>query len=287
MLFPLVAWAQDDVARPFAGRPIVEVIEEFRNDGLNLAYSTNLVTSDLVVESEPSPGEPLEIVKQILRPFGLTIRTESGVHLVVRFDQDGLQPGSILLVITSNYDNQPLNRPVVRVDPELPASSRLKPGIFEFSNVPPGRYHFSIEMDGFDPARRVIDVWPGEPNVVPIGLDEEKPEIETIAVSASRYEILRDISTSRFVLDQRTIQNMPDLGEDPIRVVQRLPGAAASGASAKTHFRGGESDEIGIMLNGQRLFDPFHIRDYQSIFSTIDSRAIEGVEVYTGGHWSR
>ena len=37
------------------------------------------------------------------------------------------------------------------------------------------------------------------------------------------------------------------------------------------------------MLNGQWLFDPFHIRDYQSIFSAIDSRAIEGVQVYTGG----
>jgi outer membrane receptor protein involved in Fe transport len=283
LLFPLLAWAQDEAARPYAGRPAIEVIEEFREAGLNLAYSTNLVTRDLVIETEPSPGEALDVLKQILRPFGLTIRTESGVHLVVRFDQGGLQPGSILLVITSNSDDQPLNRAVVLVKPELPDSSRLKPGIFEFSNVPPGRYHFSIEMDGFDPARRVIDVWPGEPNVVPIGLDEEKPEIETIAVSASRYEILRDIATSRFVLDQRTIQNMPDLGEDPIRAVQRLPGAAASGASAKTHFRGGESSEIGIMLNGQRLFDPFHIRDYQSIFSTIDSRAIEGVEVYTGG----
>jgi outer membrane receptor protein involved in Fe transport len=84
-------------------------------------------------------------------------------------------------------------------------------------------------------------------------------------------------------MDQRTIQNMPDIGEDPIRAVQRLPGAAASGTSAKTHFRGGEASEIGVMLNGQRLFDPYHIRDYQSIFSSIDARAIEGVEVYTGG----
>ena len=37
------------------------------------------------------------------------------------------------------------------------------------------------------------------------------------------------------------------------------------------------------MLNGQWLFDPFHIRDYQNIFSAIDARAIDGVEVYTGG----
>lgn len=110
-----------------------------------------------------------------------------------------------------------------------------------------------------------------------------RPDMETVVVAASRYEISRDISASRYLLDQRTIQNMPDIGEDPIRATQRLPGAAASGASARTHFRGGEENEVGIMLNGQWLFDPFHIRDYQNIFSAIDARAIDGVEVYTGG----
>ena len=283
LLLPLAAWAQDDTAQPLTGRPVVDVIEEFRDSGLNLAYSTNLVSEDLVIEAEPAAGKPLDVLRQVLRPHGLTIRTEAGVHLVVRFDQNGLEPGSILLIVTSKVDSQPLDRVTVDIAPELPNAARLNPGIFEFSGVPPGRYQFSIEVEGFDPVRRVIDVWPGEPIVVPVRLEEEKPEIETIAVSASRYEILRDVATSRFVLDQRTIQNMPDVGEDPIRAVQRLPGAAASGASAKTHLRGGESSEIGIMLNGQRLFDPFHIRDYQSIFSTVDARAIEGVEVYTGG----
>jgi len=195
---------------------VAEVIDEFRDEGVNIAYSTNLVTDDLIVLSEPVPGGPLDVLMQVLRPHELTIRTEAGVHLVVRLDQ-------------------------------------------------------------------ASDEAPGETEVVPAGKDEEQPEIETVSVSASRYEILRDIAASRFDLDQRTVQTMPDIGEDPIRVVQRLPGAAASGASAKTHFRGGESSEIGIMLNGQRLFDPFHIRDYQSVFSAIDSRAIEGVEVYTGG----
>ncbi|NND36158.1 MAG: TonB-dependent receptor, partial [Gammaproteobacteria bacterium] len=109
------------------------------------------------------------------------------------------------------------------------------------------------------------------------------PTIDNVVVAASRYEISREMSGSRFVLDRRSIQDTPDIGEDPIRVTQRLPGTAASGASARTHFRGGEEDEIGIMLNGQWLFDPFHIRDYQSVFSAIDARAIEGVEVYTGG----
>lgn len=119
--------------------------------------------------------------------------------------------------------------------------------------------------------------------------EQQKPvavaqvSLETVVVSASRYAISREIAASKFSIDQRTIQNMPDVGEDPIRVTQRLPGAAASGGSAVAHFRGGEKGDVGIMLNGQWLFDPFHIRDYQSIFSAIDARAIEGVEVYTGG----
>ena len=104
-----------------------------------------------------------------------------------------------------------------------------------------------------------------------------------ITVSASRYHLSRELANSLFYIDQRTIQNMPDLGEDPVRIAQRLPGAASGGVSAKSHFRGGEENETGIILNGHRLFDPFHVRDYRNIFSSIDARAINGVEIYTGG----
>jgi outer membrane receptor protein involved in Fe transport len=198
---------------PLHGQRVADVIDRYRDAGVPFAYSTNLVTADLVVTLEPKSSDPVEIVREILRPHGLTLRSEAGVHIVIRLPAAG----------AADQPSQPAERAA------------------------------------------------------------EEPEIEAIVISASRYEILSELAASRFVIDQRTIQNMPDIGEDPMRVVQRLPGAAASGASAKTHFRGGEQDEIGIMLNGHGLFDPFHIRDYQSIFSAIDSRAIEGVEVFTGG----
>lgn len=124
---------------------------------------------------------------------------------------------------------------------------------------------------------------PSEPIETSSSPPADPDTIETITVSASRYEIARDASTSTFVLDRQTIESMPDLGDDPIRITHRLPGAAASGASARVHMRGGEEGEVGLILNGQRLFDPFHVRDYQGIFSAIDSRALRGVEVYTGG----
>lgn len=212
LLLTASAAAVGEEAAPYLGRPVAEVIEEFRAAGQPIAWSTNLVTPDLRVTLEPEEAEPLAVVREILRPHGLSLRFESGVWLVVRA---AATPAA---------------------EPDAP---------------PPAR-----------PAR---------------------PEIETITVAASRYEIARDVAGSRFQLDRRSIQTMPDLGEDPLRATQRLPGAAASGASARTHFRGGEQGEIGIILNGQRLFDPFHVRDYQNVFSAIDSRAIDGIEVYTGG----
>ncbi len=208
-----VASADDGQAVPYTGRTVANVIDGFREQGHPFAYSTHLVTAELRVMSEPEPGTPVEIVRQILEPYGLTVQSESNVHLVVRADPQKVQGSA----------------------PSASASTAAQ------------------------------------------------PDIETVVVAASRYEISRDISASKFALDRRTIQSMPDIGEDPIRVTQRLPGTAASGASAVAHFRGGDADEIGIMLNGQWLFDPFHIRDYQNIFSAIDARAIEGVEVYTGG----
>lgn len=205
--------AEDGRAVSYAGRTLVEVIDDFRAQGLPFVYSTNVLQKDWYVAFEPEPGNPLDIVRQILKPHGLVVRSDAGAYVIVRETVDG--------------GDEAVN----------------------------------------DVAQTRVQ-W---------------PDIENVIVAASRYEISRDISPSSFQIDQRSIQNMPDIGEDPIRVTQRLPGAAASGASAKTHFRGGEENEIGIMLNGQWLFDPFHIRDYQNIFSAIDARAIDGVEVYTGG----
>ena len=283
LLLSAAAEAADGAAVSYAGRPVADVIDQFRDAGYPFAYSSNLVADDLIVAAEPAATEPVKIVAEILKPHRLMLKEQGDILLVVRFDADGGANGNILLVVTNKGSERPVANPDVTMDPRLEGGHQLTPGVYEFSNVTPGSYAFAIQALGYDAARRIVDVWPGETTVVSVGLAVARPEIETIAVSASRYQILRELASSRFSLDQRTIQNMPDIGEDPIRVTQRLPGAAASGASAKTHFRGGEESEIGIMLNGHPLFDPFHVRDYQSIFSAIDARAIEGVEVYTGG----
>ena len=283
LLLSCLIAAADDTGSELTGRSVKAIIDEYREQGYPFVYIIQLVDGSLRVSNEPSSGDPVEIVREILGPHGLGIRTASNVHLVIRLERDERRTGRLLLILNGARENQPVHQPSIDSSPSLQSRHALKPGFFEFDDVRPGRYRLRVTTADFQAVERTIDVWPGQTEVVELSMAAAKPEIDSIEVSASRYEISRDIGGSLFSLDQRDIETMPDIGDDPLRSVQRLPGAAASGASAKTHLRGGDRDEIGIMLNGQKLFDPFHVRDYQSVFSVIDSRAIEGVEVYTGG----
>ena len=279
--------AEDGEITRYEGRTVTSVIDEFRKLGYPFAYSTSLVSDSLLVTIEPTSTDKLQIIKQILEPHNLATRSEEGLWLIVQGDQGAQEKGHVLLMVRDKQDYDLLVEPTVHATPSLVSPSILAPGLQQYSDLEPGAYRVEVAASGYDPVVRRVYVESAKTTPVTVLLEKSRPEIEAITVSASRYEISRDVVTSSFLLDQRTIQNMPDIGEDPVRVVQRLPGTAAGGVSARTHFRGGEDSETGIILNGQRLFDPFHVRDYNNIFSAIDARAIEGVEVYTGGFPAR
>jgi outer membrane receptor protein involved in Fe transport len=267
----------------YESRTVVSVIEDFRSQGWPFAYSTNLVSDDLLVMTEPEGSEALDIVREILVPHGLTLRSEEGLWLIVRDDASAARLGSLLIIVRDRRDYMPLDDLKIDATPYLERGKLLTQGIQQIPEVAADTYLVTVGAAGYQSVEREVRVRPGQSTELKVELGPARPELENITVSASRYEISRDISTSRFDIDRTSIETLPDLGDDPLRATHRLPGAAASGASARSHFRGGEEAETGIILNGQKLFDPFHVRDYQNIFSTVDSRAIDGVEVYTGG----
>ena len=267
----------------YEGRTVVSVIEDFRSQGWSFAYSTNLVSDDLLVIDEPEGSEALDIVRQILVPHGLTLRSEEGLWLIVRDNASAARLGSLLIIVRDRRDYLPLDDLKIDATPDLERGNLLTQGIQQIPEVAADTYLVTVGAAGYQSVEREVRVRPGQNTELKVELEPARPEIENITVSASRYEISRDISSSRFDIGRASIETLPDLGNDPLRATHRLPGAAASGASARSHFRGGEEAETGIILNGHRLFDPFHVRDYQNVFSTVDLRAIDGVEVYTGG----
>lgn len=108
-------------------------------------------------------------------------------------------------------------------------------------------------------------------------------KLEEIVVHASRYHLTADLAGSDALLTQEDITNMPRLGDETLRAVQRLPGFATNGFSSLGSVRGGEPYETAIVLDGLRLYEPFHLKNFLSPISVLDSRIVDSMEVYSGG----
>jgi hypothetical protein len=107
--------------------------------------------------------------------------------------------------------------------------------------------------------------------------------LDEVVVQTSRYSLANDAS-AHTLLTQEQVQNLPKLGDETLRAVQRLPGAAVNGWAALGPIRGGAPNETGIYLDGMRLYEPFHLKNFLSPMSLLDARLIHSMDVYSGGY---
>jgi hypothetical protein len=115
------------------------------------------------------------------------------------------------------------------------------------------------------------------------GQDSPRRSLEEVVVQTSRYTLADTEVVPETFLTQEEIKNMPRLADETLRAVQRLPGSATNGFSSLGPIRGGEPNETAIVLDGLRLYEPFHLKDFLSPVSLLDSRVIDGIEFYSGG----
>jgi hypothetical protein len=108
--------------------------------------------------------------------------------------------------------------------------------------------------------------------------------LEEIVVTPSRFTILREEAESRQFLSRAEVQRVPHLSDDLYRAIGRIPGTTSADVSARFNLRGGEEDEVLVLVDGAEIYDPFHIRDLYRAFSTIDAEAVGSVDVLSGGY---
>lgn len=200
-------------AAAYQGQTLEQALEQLRERGMALFYSSDLVKPWMRIEREPTAAEPRALLAEILAPHGITVT-------------DG-PDGALLLV-----------REIQR------APRRAAPGA------------------------------PHRPAPTPL---------DAVVVSASTYLFGGDAPLSVAVFSADDLEMLPEIGEDPLRAVSRLPGVARQDFSSRVHLRGGTDEETLVRFDDLRLYDPFHFKDFYGIFSAIDPGIVSDIRVYTGG----
>ncbi len=269
-------------AGSLVGKPILEVLEFFSTQGLEIYYSSNFITPEMTILTEPENLGPVQIIESMLRPHGLELMQVENKYFVVKTStqSDGAPDPSLWVTISGVRNEAELEQLKVTTKPDSELRKKYRADTFNFAPAKPGKYAVTVKLDGYLPVTSYVDIKLGGLEILSIELEPGPFTLEPLAISASRYVLF---SNSQFYIDQRAIQALPKLGEDPIRAVHRLQGTAASGFSSKSHIRGGLENETSIYLNGNQLLEAFHIRDFHSLFSSIGANTVSAIQVYTGG----
>jgi outer membrane receptor protein involved in Fe transport len=181
------------------------------------------------------------------------------------------------------YSGQPLASFEVQARGTALAETNGADGRSELSRLAPGRYAVTVRAAGFLPERASVDVLAGTTATLSVMLVEAVAQLDELIVTASRYDVADGVQPSATYFSRDEVENLPLLGDDTLRVTQRLPGVTGNGLSARPLMRGGAADEVAVLLDGVRLAEPYHLRDFQSVFSSVDQRIVDRVVVHAGG----
>jgi outer membrane cobalamin receptor len=275
----------------YAGRPLTDVLAALRAQGLKIVYTSALVRPDMIVEQEPQATDPRDILDEILQPHRLLVREAPGEPLVI-VAAPSFQPvpparahGSIHGVLETSGERSLLDGLTITVAGTSLLGRTDSDGSFVIDGVPAGQHTLEVQpSQHFLPLKAAgVRVRAGRVTHIRLRLTTISVFLNEIVVTPSHFRILDEQPEIRQLLSRDEVEQMPHAADDLYRAVKRLPGAAGGDFSAKFNVRGGDQDEVLVVLDGLELYEPFHLKDFQSIFSTVDAEAVGGVDFITGG----
>jgi len=283
MTFPGPARSADAPSAGYAGRPVIDVLQDLRGPGLEFLYSSELLPRSLRVIAEPASSNRLLIAREILAPHDLALSVvRADLYAVVparRRAETRMVRGRVLRA----EDGAPVASARVQLAPLGASDWSASDGRFAIGPVPVGDYTLRVEAAGFEIAVRprfAVSAGSGESEV---RLTQDHERLSEVVVSTSRYAVDRADALGALNIDGDTLAFQPVIGEDALRALGRLPGIAQNGISAQSNIRGGEAGELLTLFDGFPVRQAFHHPGYQSVFGVIDPGLVSDAVAYTGG----
>lgn len=287
--FFLFALAAPSFANDFsAGTPLTDALLALEKGGLRLVFSSQVVRPEMTVRSAPLSANPRAILDEILAPNGLSVEEgPSGILVVISSPRS---PGSssssrssVSGSVRSRRALDPLPGVTVAVVGRGAETVTGADGRFAIEGLPAGVYTLQARRPGFVVGEFAgITVDPGAPVDVELVLQPAPLTREEVVVHPSRISLLQDEPAAPLVMNREDILHLPHLGGDVFRAVSLLPGTASNDVSAQFHVRGGGTDEVLLLLDGQELYEAYHLKEFDSAFSVVAASNLANADLTTG-----
>ena len=154
-------------------------------------------------------------------------------------------------------------------------------GFYLIPSVAPGSYEIAASAVGYVRQVKRVVVQGTKAITVNFLLPPEPVRLEEVVVTGRGKRELSEISTSVHVLEKADLRMVPvTVQEDILRSILILPGiVSTSDVNSQFYVRGGAADQNLILLDGMRIYNPFHAF---GLFSIFDPDVVKTAEVYTG-----
>ena len=270
----------------------VSIIDALRRlqarSAVPLGFSPESIPSDLKVSCYCVDKTVREALETLLEGTGLIFTARRNQILVTRPNEPGAPLPTTGIVggfVREAESGNPIAVARVEVRELRVATLTDAGGRFLIPSVPPGAYTLDVDALGFrNEGVRRAEVTLDRPTILELRLMRDPLALAEIVVAPGTFGIGGDETTlMRQTLTAEQMQALPQLGEDVFTMMDRIPGVASDGISARMHVRGSHADELLIMLDDVELFEPYHMKDLDAILGIVDVRTLSGLDLVAGG----
>jgi outer membrane cobalamin receptor len=287
-LLLLIHGAEAAEAQTYKGRKVSEMLQRLEDESLRFLYSSDLVPDSLTVGGEPRTRDRLGIAREILAEHDLIIQSVDPALFIVIRRTDGDRSRTLEGKVVDAKSGAALSGARVELHPLGRVTWSDGSGRFFFDRLAAGEeYRLLATIEDYAHGELPLQIHSTDDASTGTTLRLQRVALDTVVVEASRYELASEAASGVQRLDTVELANQPNVAEDPIRALGRLPGVVQGGLSAASNLRGGETSEVLVLVDGFPLRQPFHLPGYQSPVSLLEEDLIDKIDVFTGGFPAR
>lgn len=186
------------------------------------------------------------------------------------------QTKSVQGLILDNESKQPISDINISISGTNKGATSDLEGKFKLK-LKPGNYRLLFSHIGYEPLEIDIKV----PVKKPLRVLLFPSPVQTPGIMVTSSRIPRDSTLTHYVMEARSLVNVPALAEpDPFRAVTLLPSViSANDLKGEIHIQGGGDDENLLILDGVEIQNPYHLL---GLVGTFNVDFLQDIQLYTG-----